>query len=106
MTTGEYDDAIRSTMAELTGKFAATTPIDDILASVTAAAVDLIRGVDCADVLLIHDGRYRSTAATSEVAPIVDQVQLRTAQGPCLDAAGPAVMARCDDLREGTARAL
>ena len=45
MIAEDYDEAIRSTMAELTGKFAATTPIEDTLARVTAAAVDLIGGL-------------------------------------------------------------
>jgi hypothetical protein len=100
MIAEDYDEAIRSTMAELTGKFAAATPIEDTLARVTAAAVDLIRGVDCADVLLIQNGEYRSTAETSDVAPAVDREQLRTGEGPCLDATGPAVMTRSDDLRK------
>jgi GAF domain-containing protein len=98
-TADDYDDAIRSTMDELTRNFAAAAPIEDTLASITAAAVELMRGVDCADVLLIHDGEYRSTAPTSNVAPIVDQAQIRTGEGPCLDAAGPAAMVRSDDLR-------
>src|ERR1700738_4065038 len=84
MIAEDYDEAIRSTMAELTGKFAAATPIEDTLARVTAAAVDLIRGVDCADVLLIQNGEYRSTAQTSDVAPAVDREQLRNGGGPCL----------------------
>jgi hypothetical protein len=96
----EHEELIRSTMAELTTNFVAATPIDDTLASVTAAAVHLISGVDCADVLLIKDGEYQSTAATSEVAPTVDAAQRRTGEGPCLDASGPAVMIRCDNLSE------
>jgi ANTAR domain/GAF domain len=62
--------------------------------------VHLISGVDCADVLLMKDGEYRSAAATSEVAPTVDAAQRRTGEGPCLDASGPAVMIRCDNFSE------
>jgi transcriptional regulator with GAF, ATPase, and Fis domain len=96
----EHEELIRSTMAELTANFAAATPIDDTLASVTAAAVHLIGGVDCADVLLIKDGEYQSIAATSEVAPRVDAAQLRTGEEPCLEAAAHAVMIRCDNFVE------
>jgi GAF domain-containing protein len=99
MTADHYEDAIRSAMVELTRDFAAATPIDDTLAAVTAAAVHLVRGVDCADVLLIEDGEFRSTATTSDVAPTVDQAQLQAGEGPCLDAARSQVMIRCDDLR-------
>ena len=42
----EHDDAIRSTLAELTRRFALGTPIEDTLAGVTAAAVNLIRAAD------------------------------------------------------------
>jgi GAF domain-containing protein len=93
----EYFDAIRSTMAELTRHFAGATPIENTLASVTAAAVELIDGVDCADVLLIRDGGFRSVAPTSELAPALDRVQQRTGEGPCLDAPGAGII-RCDDL--------
>ena len=100
MTFDGHELLIRSTMAELTSNFAAGTPIEDTLASVTAAAMHLISGVYCADVLLIRDGEHQSVAATSEVAPKVDAAQRRTGEGPCLDAAGPAGMIRCDNLAE------
>ena len=96
------DAAIRSTMAELTRHAARDTPIMDTLAAVTVGAVELIEGVDCADILLITDGTFRSAAPTSEVAPAVDQVQRRTGQGPCMDAAGADLIVRAADLGEET----
>jgi hypothetical protein len=95
----QADEAIGSTMAELARNFAVGTSIEDTLASVTAAAVDLVNGVDCADVVLIQDGDFRSTAPTSKLAPLLDQAQQRAGQGPCMDASAEAVMIRCDDLR-------
>jgi hypothetical protein len=89
-------------MAELTRGAARNTPLKETLASVTAATVELIDGVDCADVLLITDGEFHSTAPTCEVAPAVDQAQRRTGQGPCLDAAGPDVIVRAANLTEET----
>jgi ANTAR domain/GAF domain len=85
-------------MTELTRHAARDTPIEVSLVAVTAAAVELVEGVDCADVLLITDGEFHSTAPTCEVAPVVDQAQRRTEQGPCLDAAGPDVLVRAADL--------
>lgn len=89
-------------MAELTRSAARDTPLKDTLASVTAAAVELIDGVDCADILLITDGEFHSASPTCEVAPAVDQAQRRTGQGPCLDAAGPDVIVRATDLANDT----
>lgn len=67
-------------MAELTANFAAATPIESTLVGVTAAAVHLISGGDCADVLFIKDGEHQSVAATSEVAPMVDADHQRMAR--------------------------
>ncbi|WP_149481957.1 hypothetical protein [Mycolicibacterium sp. P1-18] len=76
------DAVIRSTMAELTRNAARDIPLKDTLASVTAAAVELVDGVDCADVLLITDGEFHSAAPTCAVAPAVDQAQRRTVRVP------------------------
>jgi GAF domain-containing protein len=84
-------------MADLSRKFAVATPVEDTLKGVTAAAVELIDGVDCADVLLIRDGEFHSKAPTSDLAPAMDQVQRRTGEGPCLDATDAGII-RCDDL--------
>jgi hypothetical protein len=55
-----YDDVLESTMVELTSNFAGDSPAEDALGAVTSAAVELIKGVDYADVLLIEDGEFRS----------------------------------------------
>ncbi|MDV3123567.1 GAF and ANTAR domain-containing protein [Mycobacterium sp. 21AC1] len=80
-------DAIRSAMAELAENFVGSTDIDSILESVTSHAVELIGGVDVADVLLIDGQRYRSMAATDEIATRLDKLQIELHEGPCLDAA-------------------
>jgi hypothetical protein len=48
--------------------------------------------------LLIQDGEFHSTAPTSRLGPLIDDAQLLTGEGPCLDAAGPEAVTRCDDL--------
>ena len=53
-----------------------------------STAVELIDGVDYADVLLISGAdAFRSVAATGQVAIDIDGVQQRLREGPCLDAA-------------------
>jgi len=97
---GDYDQVIRSTMVELTRNFATATDVEDILATVTGAAVELIDGVDEADVLLITDGQFRSMSPTSPVTVALDAAQERLNQGPCLQAAVADAVICCSDLRD------
>jgi hypothetical protein len=56
-------------MTELTKQFAHPTEIDVTLRGVTASCVDLIDGVESADVLLVAGADlFRSIAATSTLA--------------------------------------
>ena len=88
MDDREYAEVLRQVMTELTQQFAHPTKIGDTLQSVTASAVELIDGVDCADVLLISGGElFRSVAATSRLAIDIGDLQQRFREGPCLDAA-------------------
>jgi transcriptional regulator with GAF, ATPase, and Fis domain len=96
----DYDRVIRSTMVELTRTFATATDVEDILAGVTAAAVELIDGVDEADVLLISDGQFRTMTPTSPLATQLDAAQQRFNEGPCLQAAIADAVIRCPDLRD------
>lgn len=100
MDDQEYADVLRRTMAELTEKFAYPTEIGATLRSVTAAAVELIVGVDCADVLLISGPTdFQSVAATSPLAVHIDGFQQRFGEGPCLDAVAGDAVVRCNYLR-------
>jgi transcriptional regulator with GAF, ATPase, and Fis domain len=101
MDDREYAEALRRAMAELTEQFAHPTGIDDTLRGVTASAVDLIDGVETADVLLVAGADlFKSVAATSQLAVEVDDFQKRFREGPCLDAAIGHPMVMCNDLRE------
>jgi transcriptional regulator with GAF, ATPase, and Fis domain len=96
-----YAEVLRRAMEELTEQFAHPTEVDDILHGVTASAVDLIDGVECADVLLVAGADlFRSVAATSQLAVDIDEYQKRFREGPCLDAAIASPMVMCNDLRE------
>jgi transcriptional regulator with GAF, ATPase, and Fis domain len=101
MNDHEYAEVLRRAMTELTTQFAHPTEIDVTLRGVTASSVDLIDGVECADVLLVAGPElFKSVAATSQLAVEVDDLQKRFREGPCVDAAvgNPVVM--CNDLRE------
>jgi GAF domain-containing protein len=94
----EYDRSIRAAMTELTRYLAVDTPLDEALASVTAAAVELIEGVDYADVMLIEEDQFRSVASTAPLVTELDAVQLRLREGPCLQAATDEEVICCPDL--------
>jgi hypothetical protein len=53
MDDREYAKVVRRTMTELTEQFAHPAGIDDTLRGVTSSAVELIGGVESADVLLV-----------------------------------------------------
>ncbi|PRC61604.1 hypothetical protein C6A85_07690, partial [Mycobacterium sp. ITM-2017-0098] len=63
------------------------TALEHALSSITSSAVELIEGVDFADMLVMHEGEARSVAPTAPLAVELDMVQLHHQQGPCLDAA-------------------
>lgn len=86
-------------MEALATSFDSTIKLDDVLHGVTEAAVELIDGVDIADVLIIDDGQFRSMAPTGDLVVAVDDLQRRLGQGPCLEAAVADAIIRCPDLR-------
>jgi transcriptional regulator with GAF, ATPase, and Fis domain len=101
MDDREYAEVLRRAMTELTEQFAHPTGIDETLRGVTASAVDLIDGVEFADVLLVAGpDLFRSIAATSQIAVDVDDFQKQFREGPCLDAAIGQSMVMTNDLRE------
>ena len=87
-------------MRELTENFVDEANLDQNLGRVTAAAVELIDGVDYADVLLIDGGRFRSVAPTDAIVSDLDELQMRTEQGPCLEAAEDHTAIRSPDLEQ------
>jgi transcriptional regulator with GAF, ATPase, and Fis domain len=97
----DFDEHIGAAMAKLVSDFPlGSSAIRETLAGVTAAAVDLIRGVDYADVLLIEKDHFDSIAATAPVVKELGAVQERLGQGPCLQAAVADSVIRCADLRD------
>jgi transcriptional regulator with GAF, ATPase, and Fis domain len=97
----EYDRQLHAAMADLVANFPlADGNLQDTFATVTSAAVELIRGVDHADILLIDEDNFNSMAPTAPVVEELDKAQQRLQEGPCLQAAVSESMIRCTDLRE------
>src|ERR1700733_6397895 len=85
MTLQNHGLAVR--MAEL-ARVIALRKVDDVLVDVTAAAKELITGVDVAGVLLVgKGGTHETLAPTSDVLFKLDDLQMTTGEGPCLQAA-------------------
>lgn len=90
-------------MAELARTLASPRGLDEILSSVTAAAKELIPGVDAAGILLVgRGGTFESVAQLTDVPHQLDELQMRYNQGPCVQAALRDVVVRTDDFREET----
>jgi GAF domain-containing protein len=93
-----HDLAMR--MAELARGVAAPRSVDEVLSDVTATALDLIPGADTGGVLLIgKGGKWDSIGGTSELPHLLDELQMKFNEGPCLEAALDDVIVRTDDFR-------
>lgn len=96
-----HDLAVR--MAELSRLVAAPRKAEDIFTEISAAAVELIEGVDTAGILLIKKGgQFESLGATDELPHELDQLQHTLKEGPCIEAALDDVLVRTDDFRRET----
>jgi len=98
MSSSNHDLAVR--MAEVARSLAVSRSIKDLLGDVTAAAKELIPGVDEAGVLLIGKGEtFETLAPTGGLMFKLDELQMRYLEGPCVKAALGDVVVRTDDFR-------
>ena len=98
MTSDKHDLAVR--MAKLAQTIATPRAVEQILADVTATAVELIPGADTAGVLLIHrGGSFESLGDVTELPEKLDELQHRFQEGPCYQAALQDTIVRTDDFR-------
>jgi hypothetical protein len=93
------DRALESAMRELTTAFAKPIDVEETLTQVTNAVVDLVDGVDYADVMLTNEGQFSSVAPTASLVTDLDHAQMQHGQGPCLEAAVADSVVRSPDLR-------
>jgi GAF domain-containing protein len=97
MKLQNHDLALR--MAEL-ARSTSLRKVDDVLADVTAAAKELIEGVDLAGVLLVGKANsFETLASTSDLMFKLDELQMRYGEGPCVEAALDEIVVRTDDFR-------
>lgn len=82
MTLHNHDLAVR--MAEL-ARVIALRKVEDVLSDVTAAAKELIPGVDVAGVLLIGKGNsFETLGSTGDLMYQLDALQISCNEGPCV----------------------
>ncbi|MDY6871197.1 MAG: GAF and ANTAR domain-containing protein [Actinomycetota bacterium] len=94
-----HDLAMR--MAELARTLASPRDLNEILSGVTAAAEELIPGVDTAGILLVgRGGTFESIAESTALPHELDELQMKYGEGPCVQAALDDVIVRTDDFRE------
>ena len=98
MSSPNHDLAVR--MADLARALAPPVSVETVLRDVTAAAKDLIDGVDEAGILLVgKNNTWETLGPTSDLALKLDELQMRYHEGPCLEAALDDVVIRTDDFR-------
>jgi transcriptional regulator with GAF, ATPase, and Fis domain len=95
-----FTTLLETKMLELTSAFSEHFDPDITLGHITTAAVDLVDGIDYADVMLIEGGSFRSVAPTAQLVTDLDHAQMRLQQGPCLEAATSDSIVRATDLRQ------
>jgi len=87
-------------MADLARAVAAPRNLEDVLAGVTGAAIELLSGADTAGVLLIaKGGKFESLSGTSDLIYELDRLQEQHGAGPCVDAATNELVVRTDDFQ-------
>ncbi|EOD65157.1 ANTAR domain-containing protein with unknown sensor [Amycolatopsis vancoresmycina DSM 44592] len=86
---GELEPAFAG-FETLTRTLLGDTTVADALRHIVDAAVHVVAGADLVSItLLAADGSFFTPVETTPVANVLDQVQYRSGQGPCLSAALP-----------------
>lgn len=87
-------------MADMARTMATPSKVEDVLAGVTAAAIELLPSADTAGVLLLaKNGKFESLAGTSDLIYELDRLQEQHGTGPCIDAAVNDLVVRADDFK-------
>ncbi|MGW8987552.1 GAF and ANTAR domain-containing protein [Streptomyces parvus] len=74
-------------MAGMARSFLAQDSVQGTLERITGAATELLEGCDAAGVLVLRGERVQTLAATDQLVVDSDQLQERSGEGPCFDAA-------------------
>ncbi|OJZ67131.1 GAF and ANTAR domain-containing protein [Mycolicibacterium diernhoferi] len=99
MTFLEKQD-LAARMAELARSLAGPRSLDEVLSGVSAAALELIPGVDAAGVLLIGKERtFETVPKDARLTTELHRLQMQYDEGPCVQAALDDLIVRTDDFR-------
>jgi len=99
VNASSHELAVR--MADLARNTALPRNIDDVLAGVTTAVVEMIPATDTCGVLLIGKGRkFSSLYGTSDLIYKLDALQEEFGEGPCISAAVDELIVRTDDFAQ------
>lgn len=74
-------------MASMARDLLAQESVDATLQRITASATELVDGCDAAGILVLHDTKVETLAATHSSVVESDLLQQRLGEGPCFDAA-------------------
>ncbi|MFI0773564.1 GAF and ANTAR domain-containing protein [Streptomyces sp. NPDC021212] len=74
-------------MAGMARDLLAQDSVDGTLERITECAVEIVEGCDAAGILVLHGKRVETLAPTDGLVVRSDQLQERTGEGPCFDAA-------------------
>jgi hypothetical protein len=86
-TYGSGMDSLLETARQLSQRLQ-PADLDDTLAQITTAAVELLPRVHCSSITIMHaDGRLTTAAPTDDVLLRLDGEQYRLQEGPCFEAA-------------------
>ena len=98
MTDTEFLDVSRRLQAALT-----PADLDQTLARITAAAVEVLPDVEYASITIRHaDGRLETAAPTDDLVLDLDAAQYEFQEGPCYEAASDTVHVSSPDLAADT----
>jgi transcriptional regulator with GAF, ATPase, and Fis domain len=76
-----------------------TTDTDAVLGELTHSAADYVPGAQYAGITIAgRDGKVRTAAATGQYPVVLDEIQQRVEDGPCLAAAWEQHVIRIDDM--------
>jgi GAF domain-containing protein len=99
MTNASSHD-LAQRMADLARAVSTPRNLEDVLAGVTAAAIELLPGANTSGVLLItKNDKFESLSGTSDLIYELDRLQARFGTGPCVDAAVKELVVRTDDFK-------
>ncbi|WP_103349851.1 GAF and ANTAR domain-containing protein [Amycolatopsis sp. CA-128772] len=80
-------DELGASIADLSGLFERAPDTEAVLSTVCAEAVRLVPEADMASITTLTGGEAATAVSTDDRAVLLDRVQYRSGEGPCLDAA-------------------